>query len=203
MALGGVTSLFLPTVWERFSDKGLAGGSGRTDIWDVGGIAFREHWLIGAGVGGFPAAYNQALQLTYQQVFQGWSRPAHNAYLSAAVELGIFGAALLIYAWWRSWADARGNVVIEASIIGLAVASYFLDVLFFKYLWLAFAMAALVKNAAAPKYLRGTKPVSAAGLRPGFAGVNPRNELLARSRAWRRRPRPAPLPNPETIGSNQ
>ncbi len=157
MALGGLASLFQPTVWDRFQDKGLQGGSGRLFIWDVGKLAFKDHWLTGAGIGAFPAAYNHELQATYQPIFQGWSRPAHNALLSAAVELGIFGAILLVNAWTRSWADSRGNVVIESALIGLAVASWFLDVLFLKYIWLAFAMAALVKNAAEPKFLRGAR----------------------------------------------
>ena len=155
MAIAGLASLLQPTVWARFADKGLTGGSGREFIWDVGKMAFKDYWLTGAGIGAFPAAYNHELLRTYQPIFEGWSRPAHNAYLSAAVELGILGAVLLIYAWWRSWNDARGNVVIEAAIIGLAAASYFLDVLFLKYIWLAFAMAALVKNVVEPRFLRG------------------------------------------------
>jgi O-antigen ligase len=155
MSVAGLASLFQPTVWDRFADKGLTAGSGRVFIWNVGGAAFKDFWLTGAGIGAFPAAYNHELLKTYQPIFQGWSRPAHNAFLSAAVEVGILGGVLLIYAWWRSWSDARGNVVIEAAIIGLAVASYFLDVLFFKYVWLTFGMAALVKNAAEPHFLKG------------------------------------------------
>lgn len=156
MAVFGVASLFEPTVWERFADKGLTGGSGRIFIWDVGRSAFKDHWLNGAGIGAFPSAYNHSLLTTFQPLFQGWSRPAHNALLSSAVELGILGAVLLVYAWWRSWSDAKGNVVIEAAIIGLAVAAWFLDVLSLKYVWLVFTMAALVKNAAEPHFLRGS-----------------------------------------------
>jgi O-antigen ligase len=157
MGLGGVASLLQPTVWDRFADKGLGAGSGRLFIWNAGGSALKDHWLTGAGLGAFPAAYNHELLAMYQPVFQGWSRPAHNAVLSAAVELGVFGALLLLYAFWRTWNDARGNVIIEAGLVGLAVASMFLDVMLFKYIWLALSMAALVKNAAEPKYLRGMR----------------------------------------------
>jgi O-antigen ligase len=155
MAVGGIASLLQPTVWDRFADKGLVGGSGRLFIWDTAKLALKDHWLIGAGLGAFPAAYNHVLFAMYQPIFQGWSRPAHNAYLSAAVEVGIIGGVVHLYAWWQSYSDSRGNVVIEAAIVGLAVASFFLDVLEFKYIWLAFSMAVLVKNVAEPKYLRG------------------------------------------------
>jgi O-antigen ligase len=185
MSLGGIASLFIPNVWDRFADKGLQGGSGRLFIWDVGKLAFKDHWLTGAGIGAFPAAYNHELLATFQPIFQGWSRPAHNALLSSAVELGIFGAALLLYAWWRTWADARGNVVIEAALIGLAVAAWFLDVLVLKYIWLAFTMAALVKNAADPQLLRGKNRVPQA---------MHNDQLTARVSSWRRRRSLAPRP---------
>jgi O-antigen ligase len=192
MSLGGVASLFIPNVWDRFADKGLQGGSGRLFIWDVGKLAFKDHWLTGAGIGAFPAAYNHELLATFQPVFQGWSRPAHNALLSAAVELGILGAALLVYAWWRTWSDARGNVVIEAALIGLAVAAWFLDVLVLKYIWLAFAMAALVKNAADPKLLRGKRRAP----QPMHT-----DQLTDRVSAWRRRRSLAPRPTSDGIAS--
>lgn len=177
MAVAGLASLFQPTVWARFADKGLAGGSGRTFIWDTARLALKDHWLIGAGYGAFPAAYNHELFSTYQPIFQGWSRPAHNAFLSAAVEVGILGGALHLFAWWRSWSDSRGNVVIEASIVGLAVASIFLDVLIIKYIWLAFTMVVLVKNAADPKFIKGARR----NPEPNRANV------AARALSWRRR----------------
>jgi O-antigen ligase len=155
MSFAGLASLFLPTVWDRFADKDLGGGSGRLFIWDVAKYALKDHWLIGAGIGAFPTAYNRGLFAIYQPVFQGWSRPAHNAFLSAAVEVGIIGGLVHAYGWWQSWSDSRGNVVIEASIVGLAIASLFLDVLVIKYIWLAFSMAVLAKNAAEPHFLRG------------------------------------------------
>jgi putative inorganic carbon (HCO3(-)) transporter len=172
MGLAGVASLLQPTVWDRFADKGLGAGSGRLFIWNAGGLALKDHWLTGAGLGAFPAAYNHELLAMYQPVFQGWSRPAHNAVLSAAVELGIFGAALLLYACWRTWNDARGNAVIEAALVGLAVASLFLDVMLFKYIWLALSMAMLVKNAAEPKFLRGMRrqPIAPARV-PAWRGA--------------------------------
>jgi O-antigen ligase len=178
MTLAGVGSLLQPTMWDRFADKGLGAGSGRLYIWDAGRLALKAHWLGGAGLGAFPAAYNHELLAMYQPIFQGWSRPAHNAVLSAAVELGLLGALLLIFAWWRSWQDARGNTVIEAAIVGLAVAAMFLDVMLFKYIWLALSMAVLVKNAAEPRFLRGMRRQPAPAAAPA---------RVVRAVSWRTR----------------
>jgi O-antigen ligase len=175
MALGGLASLLQPTVWNRFADKGLQGGSGRTFIWDTAKLAFKDHWMLGAGYGAFPTAYNRELFATYQPIFQGWSRPAHNAFLSAAVEVGILGGIIHLYAWYRTWDDTRGNVVLEATIVGLAVAAFFLDVLFVKYIWLAFSMAVLAKNAAEPKFLRGSQRQP----------LPDRREVVGRPVSWR------------------
>jgi len=180
MALGGLASLLTPTVWDRFADKDLGGGSGRLFIWDVARLALKDHWLAGAGIGAFPAAYNHALFSIYQPVFQGWSRPSHNAFLCAFVELGIFGGVLHIFAWYRSWSDSRGNVVVEASVVGLAIASVFLDVLWFKYIWLAFMMAVLVKNASAPRYLRGEPKLPVQIGRDGIVA----RRMPRRARQW-------------------
>jgi putative inorganic carbon (HCO3(-)) transporter len=177
LSIFGLLSLMVPTIWTRFADPTQGAGSGRLFIWNAAFRGFSQFWLTGAGLGSFPAVYNRELLSIYQQVFQGWSRPAHNILLGIAIELGLLGVTLLVYAWWRSWADARGNVVIEAAIIALLVASLFLDTLLFKYLWLAFSMAALVKNAADPRFLRGTHQVSA----PNRAALMPR-----RIAAWRR-----------------
>jgi O-antigen ligase len=161
-AISGLFSLLSPTVWQRFADPTQGAGSGRLFIWNAARGALKDYWLSGSGFGTFPTVYNKVLFSIYQSSFQGWSRPAHNAVISAAVELGIFGVALLLYAWWRSWSDARGNVVIEAAIIALFIASLFLDTILFKYLWLAFSFAALVKNAENPRYLRGVRRTQAA-----------------------------------------
>ncbi len=195
MAFGGLASLLQPTVWGRFADKGLGAGSGRLFIWDAAKLAFKDHWLIGAGIGAFPAAYNHELLAMFQPVFQGWSRPAHNAYLSAAVEVGILGGVLHLFGWWNSWKDSRGNVVIEAGIIGLAVASFFLDVLEFKYIWLAFTMAVLVKNVETPQYLRGR--AREPQLQPEHASV----PVVASRIAWLRRRRAQPPSDRETIAA--
>jgi hypothetical protein len=159
-AATGVLSLLSPTVWQRFTDPTQGSGSGRLFIWNTATRALKEFWLTGSGFGSFQTVYDREILAIYQSTFQGWSRPAHNAVISAAVEIGLLGAAMLLYAWWRSWRDARGNVVIEAAIIALFVVSLFLDVILFKYLWLAFSFAAMAKNAADPHYLVGNKRCS-------------------------------------------
>jgi hypothetical protein len=182
MIAGGILSLFNPTVWDRFNDKGLNAGSGRLFIWDVAANALKHYGLAGAGIGAFPTAYDHELLSIFQPTFQGWSRPAHDAFLSAFVEVGIVGGIIHIFAWWQSWKDSRGNIVIEAAIVGMATASLFLDVLFFKYVWLVFTMAVLVKNAAEPHFLRGRRKPAALPRRAAL--IDP--EQQARWRANRK-----------------
>lgn len=154
-------SAAFPTVWERFSDPTQGMGAGRVFIWKIGLKALGDHWTIGAGIGAFPTAYDRMFLNGYQAVFQGWSRPSHNVLIGTAVELGLLGAAMLVYAWYSSWRDMRRvpvnfdgmpvRVGIEAAVVALFVASFFLDTLTFKYLWLALSMSALAFNAATPR----------------------------------------------------
>jgi hypothetical protein len=192
-SLLGALSLAVPTIWARFADPTQGAGSGRLYIWNAAFRGLHQFWLTGSGLGTFPVVYNRELLSIYQQVFQGWSRPAHNVFLSSAVELGLVGAAVLVYAWWRTWADARGNVVIEAAIIGVAVASCFLDTLLFKYLWLAFTMSALVKNAAEPHLLRGNVRTSELADRRTAGRYDAYRRRLGRRFSMRGQPKyPAP-----------
>ncbi len=154
-------SAAFPTVWQRFSDPTQGMGAGRVFIWNIGLKALADHWLIGAGIGAFPTAYDRMFLNGYQAVFQGWSRPSHNVLIGTSVELGLLGVALLVYAWYSSWRDMRRvpvafdgmptRVGIEAAVFALFVASFFLDTLTFKYLWLALSMSALATNAAMPR----------------------------------------------------
>lgn len=170
VAMGAVAlgiSLLYPTVWQRFSDPTQGMGAGRVYIWNIGFKALHDHWLIGAGVGAFSTAYNKVFLSGYQAVFQGWSRPSHNVLIGSAVELGLFGAILLVLAWYNTWLDTRAvpqrvagmpvRLGIEAAIFALFFASMFIDTLAFKYLWLAFTMATLAHNAAMPRFFTRTR----------------------------------------------
>lgn len=133
------------------------GGAGRVSIWQVGWIAFKQNWLFGAGYANFPFAYDRAFMQTFQSFYANWHRASHNIILGTAVELGIIGLALLLFAWWGQFklldvipeTDTRYSLrlALESALIGLFVCGMFADVMIEKYLWLAFMLVALTRNA--------------------------------------------------------
>jgi O-antigen ligase len=183
----GSSFVLFPTLLRRWTQAQTnSNGSGRTFIWDVGARALADqyHWLTGAGLGTFPLAYNKALSSVYQSTFEGWSRPAHNVLIGNAVELGIFGAALLVFAWWRTFRQAAniapnsGNyplrLAAEASVLGLFVNALFIDPLLIKYYWLAFMIPFMLHNVEAPHLMRQMRPISGR-----FSAFRLRREALA------------------------
>jgi exopolysaccharide production protein ExoQ len=143
---------------ERWSTAFQNGGAGRVSIWQVGWIAFKQNWLFGAGYNNFPFAYDRAFMSTFQSFYANWHRGSHNILLGTAVELGIVGLVLLLLAWYGQFrllapieqADVRYplRLSLEGALIALFVCGLFADIMIEKYLWLAFMLVALTRNAA-------------------------------------------------------
>lgn len=146
------------SISERWADAFSSGGAGRTDIWHVGLIAFKQNWLFGAGFNNFPVAYNQAFLQVFQPFYAGWSRVSHNMFLGTGVDLGIFGLLLLLAGWFAQFRvlrnigkdDARFplRVALEAALIALFISGIFADMMLTKTVWLAFMLVILARNAA-------------------------------------------------------
>ncbi|GAC1578284.1 MAG: hypothetical protein NVS3B7_11870 [Candidatus Elarobacter sp.] len=144
--------------WQRLFSHASANaeGAGRLPIWRVGFEAFRQRWLIGNGYGTFTDAYNQAYLLVPQTFHSGWSREAHNLPLSVFTELGVFGGALVMYAWWsqfrafrdvpRTDGDAWLRLAMEAGVLGVFVTAMFLDILVLKPAWVAPILIAAIAS---------------------------------------------------------
>jgi O-antigen ligase len=134
------------------------GGAGRVDIWRVGWLAFKDNWLFGAGYNNFPFAYDRAFMQTFQPFYANWHRASHNILLGTGVELGIIGLVLLGLAWYGQFKllepigenDTRYplKLALESALIGLFVCGMFADIMTEKYVWLAFMLVALARNAA-------------------------------------------------------
>ncbi len=150
-------SAAVPNTWQRFADPTQSDASGRTDIWTVGLHAFPHYWLHGAGFATSDVVYDLYLMQSYQRKFQGWDRPSHSLLLGTAVELGVIGLALVLFAWfwtirqtWNVRADHPAAPLAygaEAACLGLFVTALSLDMLWFKYLWLALMVSAMAANA--------------------------------------------------------
>lgn len=142
---------------QRFQSAVSTGGAGREMIWKVGLDAFKQHWLLGAGYNNFAQAYDQVFMQSHQMGQVQWHHGSHDLIVGTVVELGIIGLALMLAAWVMQYRMLefipRGSpefpmrLVAEASTIGLFLAALFLDVMVFKYVWLAFMLAVIVRSA--------------------------------------------------------
>lgn len=155
VAVSGPASFF-----ARWAEAGVNGGAGRASIWAVGAVAFKQNWLVGAGYGNFPFAYDRAFIQTFQPFYANWHRASHNILLNSGVELGVIGLILLLFAWWgqfRLLKDVKPDdtrfplkLALEGTLIGLFVCGMFADIMIEKYVWLAFMLVVLTRNCALP-----------------------------------------------------
>ncbi len=150
---GGALLACIPGTLGRFSDSTVGDGAGRYQIWNIGLAAFKHKWFAGHGFGMFMPAY-QASFLEYAQPAEGAQRVQmpHNILIEFSVELGLIGLAFILFAWWMQlrtlrgigpneggWTDAAR--AIEATTIALFVSALSLDLMTFKYTWLALTAA--------------------------------------------------------------
>jgi O-antigen ligase len=131
------------------------GGSGRLEIWTAGYRACILHCGAGAGLGNFPNAYDQTFAFSGVGKNVGQSRPAHDIYLSLAVETGIVGLSLFLLALMAEWRGITRSPALlshsslKAGLAGILVANVFLSAIWFKYFWLVFVYARVASGAAA------------------------------------------------------
>lgn len=146
-----------PGVIERFSDPTVAHGGGRFDIWRVALSSFEQHWAFGWGLGMFQPALLQGYLDVFVPSDYARLNNSHNIVVGTAVELGIVGLALMLLAWWSQlrcaaeiaasggWGAVR--VAAEAITISLFVVALSLDLLTFKYTWLALSAVWIARSA--------------------------------------------------------
>jgi O-antigen ligase len=155
-ACGAVACLAGQSVlFQRFASAASSGGSGRVAIWQVGFEAFRRHWLAGAGVGNYREVYDTVFMTVYQAYSGGWSRVAHNLIVQSSAELGIIGLILVLAFWFGHFFMMRHikrgdplfdyRLALEAGLIALFVASMFIDLIWYKYLWFLFSSVAQLR----------------------------------------------------------
>jgi O-antigen ligase len=156
------------------------GSSGRFEIWQAGYLACRAHCGTGAGLGAFPAAYNQTFAFSSASKNVGQNRPAHDIYLELAVETGFGGITLLALALLAEGrAVSRRAVHVEAPtlkavLVGLLVANVFLSAIWFKYFWLVFTVFRVAEGA-----LDGETNVAPVGGRPRLSDQHQQATLAA------------------------
>lgn len=156
---GLAASFAMPNIWLRFLDPDQGDLGGRAGIWRIGLAAFRAHWLAGDGTGNFRLAYGEAYLKVAQSgpFFHAWAEDSHNLLVNTGVELGIVGVVLVLAAWIlqfrtvaripRESSFGYARSAIEAGTLGLFVVAMTVDLMWYKYLWVAFTLGALARNA--------------------------------------------------------
>lgn len=148
--------LLVPGIGARMALALTTGGAGRTSIWHVGWLAFREHPFFGWGIGTALDAYDRNYLAVFQLYNAGWHRPPHNTILHAAIELGIVGAVLLLLGYAATFRQLAGigrgdglydlRVAFTAALVALGFVSLFIDLGIYKYFWLVLAAIAQLRT---------------------------------------------------------
>lgn len=143
-----------PVAYERVTDSD--GGSGRTDVWQVGWRMVQDEPLRGVGAGNFQVSSIHYLiapgTIRYDEYIVDQPVVAHNMYLGVLAELGVVGfclfigiilacigmmiRAFLIYSRGR---DHEGAILVAAVVMAtsaLMAGYFFLSQEHSKHLWL-------------------------------------------------------------------
>jgi len=165
-----------PRYWDEIATiKNIHEGTAdmRLEVWTIGLRMFVAHPALGVGPGNFRwnvGHYESVEQRAKYGRDLGGSIIAHSLFVELLAELGIAGAAVVIWLLWRTWRDLRqvreGGIVrsreitaasdlvhlryyadaILASILACLVNGAFLSLLYFSYLWLLIAMGSAVSH---------------------------------------------------------
>lgn len=146
-------SLMPVSFYQRLQTAAESRGAGRVDIWEVGWLALKNSMPFGAGLNNFAVIYTNFAG--YATHFEGFSRVAHDMYLSVAVELGVLGLFLFLAAMISqfravnaAYKRTRNSSVLlvacEAACWGLLVAGFFADALWYKAFWLSWILLSIV-----------------------------------------------------------
>jgi O-antigen ligase len=143
---------------ERIGQSLTDRGAGRLDIWDVGIAALQRYWLLGAGLGNFPLAFNKFVNEGGGN-FVGFARDAHNIYLMVLVETGIIGLSLLLWTFKKHHTLLRSRliqddlniVMLRASFWSTLLVGFFANIFLSKSFWLMLMMIAMYRNVSPKK----------------------------------------------------
>jgi putative inorganic carbon (hco3(-)) transporter len=158
-------------VKQRFTNISDKGTSGRSDEWQIAVRMFRDHPVVGVGLGNYPDVEVKYATQSINLLFVGFvvqdRLVAHNTYLEVAAELGVVGLSVLISIFGFTLVPAirslrqfelensdlefyaRGLVV---GALGMFTSYFFFSGEYEKQLWLILGLLAVLPVlAAAPR----------------------------------------------------
>ncbi len=137
------------------------GGTGRTDIWEVGLRAFDDNPVRGAGIGNYteatPRYLDQPGLVRRTDYFLETPKVAHNTYLHVLVEVGVVGMTLLGIVLllvvasavraaraFRRHGDGQMELLsrsLFAGLVGMLAAAFFISGQYQRALWILAGLA--------------------------------------------------------------
>ncbi|HEX8648428.1 MAG TPA: O-antigen ligase family protein [Thermoleophilaceae bacterium] len=147
----------------------LEGGTGRTDLWNIGVRMVEDKPFTGVGLGNFPiSSVHYLLEpgvVRRDEFIVDQPKAAHNMYLQVVAELGVVGGALFvaiigfallcIYRAARAFAraDERGMELLArallVALVGILTADFFISEQFSKQLWFLLGLGPALLGVAA------------------------------------------------------
>lgn len=138
-------------------------GAGRLDIWRVGLRVVAAHPLLGVGWGNYGRAYEQYLfDTSGLAMFARRGMGSHNDFLGTLGELGVvgfvlfvgmvglafYGALRCVLSYGRDHEGPMRNLAMSVllGLVGLLVASVFVDLRYRKFFWVVLALSAVVER---------------------------------------------------------
>lgn len=130
LIIGGLLTWISP--WKNFALEKLTlqdySGSVRISQWTETATMLQEHWLLGAGLSGYPTVFEPFHLATHLEIFQY----PHNILLNIWVELGLLGVIAMGILAFTVWQTRKHNatlipllVLTQMSIHGLVDVPYF------------------------------------------------------------------------------
>lgn len=122
---------------ERFESSHTA--ELRLDNWRKGFQLFKDNWLFGLGVDN----YNTTMRSTFIEIDEG-STAAHNMFLKALYELGVFGFIPFIIIFKKIFYmmfSKKRHYIVLLTCSSILIMGLSLSLTFEKYLWLIIALA--------------------------------------------------------------
>jgi O-antigen ligase len=161
------------TVTEWTGDDPRSAGGWRRAVWPVATEMFLDYFWTGAGIGRQRELFRDYAPAALLVPIDDLQAPLHNAYLTMAIEVGVFGLAalllLVLFAWRRlRRAQAEFRASQQAPLLALAQAAevawvalafnmaFYPHLATFRYFWVLLAVIGGLSRVAADGRARAT-----------------------------------------------
>jgi O-antigen ligase len=157
------TMLTILSPWKNFVIEKLTlqdySGGVRLSQWNETFSMLKDHWLLGAGLSGYPSVFEPYHLATHLEIFQY----PHNILLNFWVEIGLLGLVAIVWLGYKTWQQRTHPATLipllaltHMLIHGLVDVPYFKnDLALMTWILLAIIFAYAGKNVSSKKVRKG------------------------------------------------